>query len=50
MMTPGISPITREGISIEFITDLIAKLKNESFSFSPGRRILIDKASEGKDP
>ena len=50
MMTPGISPMTLDGMSLETIDNLINKLKSESFSFSPGRRILIYKASGGKRP
>lgn len=48
MLTPGISPKTLDGLSSEFISDLIGKLKSESFNFSPGRRIMIDKSSGGK--
>ncbi len=50
MMTPGISPRTLDGMSAEYITNLIAELKSEAFSFSPGRRIMIDKASGGQRP
>jgi group II intron reverse transcriptase/maturase len=45
MMTPGISPRTLDGLSSEFISALIHKLRSESFSFSPVRRIMIDKAT-----
>jgi nicotine oxidoreductase len=50
MMTPGISPRTLDGMSYEVIDKLITQLRSESFSFSPGRRIQIDKASGGKMP
>jgi nicotine oxidoreductase len=50
MMTPGISPRTLDGMSSELIDNLISQLRSESFSFSPGRRIEIDKASGGKRP
>jgi group II intron reverse transcriptase/maturase len=45
MMTPGINPTTLDGFSTEVIKGLIDKLKDESFSFSPGRRVMIPKAS-----
>ncbi len=44
-MTPGISPSTLDGVSIEVFRKIIASLKNESFQFSPGRRVDIPKAS-----
>lgn len=50
MMTPGISPETLDGMSNEVIQNIIAQLKSEAFTFSPGRRILIDKANGGKRP
>lgn len=50
MMTPGISPKTLDGFSIESITKTISLLKSEKFAFSPGRRILIPKASGGTRP
>jgi group II intron reverse transcriptase/maturase len=50
MMTPGISPRTLDGMSSEVIDKLITQLSSESFSFSPGRRTQIDKASVGKRP
>lgn len=50
MMTPGISPITLDGMSSEVIDKLITQLRSESFSFSSGRIIQIDKASGGKRP
>lgn len=50
MMTPGISPITLDGLSSQFISTLITQLSSEAFTFSPGRRIWIDKASGEKRP
>ena len=50
MMTPGISPRTLDGMSLDVITKLISQLKSEKFSFSPGRRIEIAKASGGTRP
>ena len=50
MMTPGISPRTLDGLSSEFIDSLIAELRSEEFAFSPGRRIMIAKASGGQRP
>ena len=50
MMTPGISPRTLDGMSSEVIDKIITQLRSESYSFSPGRRIQIDKASGGKRP
>lgn len=49
-MTPGITPTTLDGFSIEVIHELIEKLKDESFKFSPGRRVMIPKASGGERP
>lgn len=48
MMAPGISPLTLDGLSTEFIDSLIAQLRSEEFAFTPGRRIMIDKASGGQ--
>lgn len=44
-MTPGITPTTLDGMSIEVIDDIIDKMRDSSFRFSPGRRINIPKAS-----
>lgn len=44
-MTPGINPSTLDGVSSEVFRKIIASLKNESFQFSPGRRVDIPKAS-----
>lgn len=46
-MTPGIDGSTLDGFSIESIRGIIAKLRDESFAFSPGRRVHIPK-SNGK--
>ncbi|KXI72148.1 hypothetical protein ACS49_05090 [Bacillus cereus] len=48
MMTPGINPTTLDGMSVEVIDRLIESLKNESFKFTPARRIFIPKASGSK--
>ena len=40
-MTPGVNPITLDGMSTEVIDDIIMKLKDGSFKFSPGRRVEI---------
>lgn len=44
-LTRGVTPETLDGISKEKIQNLSESLKNESFKFSPSRRILIPKAS-----
>lgn len=44
-MTPGITPTTLDGMSTEVINDIICSLKDESFKFSPGRRVYIPKAN-----
>lgn len=49
-MTPGVTPETLDGISKEKILDLSKSLKDESFKFSPSRRVLIPKASGGTRP
>ena len=49
-MTPGIKPETLDGMSKEVLEDIVAKLKNESFQFSPGRRVQIPKPSGGTRP
>ena len=50
MMTPGISLRTLDGLSSKFINSLIAELRSEEFAFSPGRQIMITKASGGQQP
>jgi len=49
-MTPGIIPTTLDGMSEEVIEEIISSLKDESFKFQPGRRILIPKANGGQRP
>jgi len=49
-MTPGITPETFDGISFERIKELSERLKNESFQFTPGRRVNIPKPSGGTRP
>lgn len=49
-MTPGINPETLDGMSMEVLEDIIARLKNESFQFTPGRRVEIPKTSGGTRP
>lgn len=44
-MTPGIVPTTLDGFSPEVIQEIIQNMKNDSFRFSPGRRVQIPKAS-----
>ncbi|GEQ69501.1 hypothetical protein JCM33374_g3173 [Metschnikowia sp. JCM 33374] len=47
MMTPGINPTTLDGMSEERLDAIISKLSDNSFQFSPGKRIMIPK-SNGK--
>jgi retron-type reverse transcriptase len=49
-MTPGISPATLDGISIETRNQIVEKLSDESFQFTAGRRILVPKAGGGTRP
>lgn len=49
-MTKGSVPETLDGISTITINNLIAKLKDESFRFSAGRRVQTPKASGGLRP
>lgn len=49
-MTPGITPTTLDGMSMDEILIIISKLRDESFKFTPGRRIYIPKPSGGKRP
>jgi nicotine oxidoreductase len=49
-MTPGITPTTLDGMSIEVINDIIDSMRDGTFQFSPGRRISIPKASGGTRP
>jgi group II intron reverse transcriptase/maturase len=49
-MTPGITPTTLDGLSVETIEEIINSLKDESFRFQPGRRVFIPKANGGQRP
>jgi retron-type reverse transcriptase len=50
-MTAGITPTTPlDGMSMEVIERIIEKLKDNSFKFTPGRRVEIPKASGGTRP
>lgn len=49
-MTPGITPTTLDGMSFQVIEDIINRLKDGSFNFSPGRRVDIPKANGGSRP
>jgi retron-type reverse transcriptase len=43
-MTPGITPTTLDGMSLEEIYKIIEALRTEKFQFTPGRRIYIPKS------
>lgn len=43
MMTPGINPTTLDGISEDRLNAIINKLKDNSYQFTPGKRIMIPK-------
>jgi nicotine oxidoreductase len=49
-MTQGINPTTLDGISSDTITSIIESIKNDSFKFTPGRRVQIPKNSGGFRP
>jgi group II intron reverse transcriptase/maturase len=49
-MTPGMTPTTLDGFSADVIQETIEKLKDNSFQFQPGRRVMIPKASGGERP
>lgn len=49
-MTAGITPTTLDGMSIKVIEGIINKFKDNSFKFSPGRRVEIPKANGGTRP
>lgn len=49
-MTPGINPTTLDGLSQSWVNETIDLLRDESFQFSPGRRIEIPKANGGSRP
>lgn len=46
-MTPGMTPTTLDGMSIEVIDEIIASIRSEAFQFQPGRRKNVPK-SNGK--
>lgn len=49
-MTPGVSPETLDGISIEALEEISNKLKTEKFQFRTSRRATIPKPSGGSRP
>jgi len=49
-MTPGVSPETLDGLSSEWIDQIIQSMKDESFQFKPSRRVNIPKANGGTRP
>lgn len=49
-MTPGINPTTLDGISLEWVEETIARMKDGSFKFAPGRRIQIPKPNGSTRP
>lgn len=49
-MSPGITPTTLDGMSMDVINGLISKLKDGTFKFSPGRRVNIPKSNGGTRP
>ena len=49
-MTPGVSPETLDGMSLEALNEIAVSLKSEKYQFSPGRRIQIPKGSGGTRP
>jgi len=50
IMRTGIIPETLDGISQEVLESISKSLKDESFQFKPGRRILIPKSNGGLRP
>lgn len=48
-LTQGIIPTTLDGISNERLEKLIISLKNESFKFTPARRVYVPKSNNTKD-
>lgn len=44
-MTPGIVPITLDGMSPQVVANIIEEIKSEKFEFKPGRRVHIPKAN-----
>lgn len=49
-MTPGVTPETLDGLSEEMVQGISGSLRDESFKFSPSRRVQIPKASGGTRP
>ncbi len=49
-MTPGITPTTLDGMSLDEIYKIIESLRSEKFQFTPGRRIHIQKSSGKSRP
>jgi group II intron reverse transcriptase/maturase len=49
-LTPGITPTTLDGFSMEWINETILALRDESFQFTPGRRTMIPKADGSQRP
>src|ERR1700749_295647 len=49
-MTPGVNPETLDGISSEWIDEIIQSMRNESFQFKPSRRGNIPKPKGGTRP
>lgn len=49
-MTPGITPVTLDGMSDQVMPEIIGRLRAGTFKFSPGRRIDIPKANGGERP
>ena len=49
-MTPGISPETLDGLSREWIDQTVESIRNESFQFTPSRRVNIPKPKGGTRP
>jgi len=43
-MIPGIVPTTLDGFSLEWVKTIIYQMKDNSFQFKPGRRIMITKS------
>lgn len=49
-MTQGINPTTLDGISNNTITNIIETIRNDSFKFTPGRRVQIPKSNGSLRP
>jgi nicotine oxidoreductase len=46
-MTPALEPTTLDGLSEDWINEIIISLKNESFKFKPARKVKIPKPKGG---